>query len=247
MTSVMLRPSSHPRLAIGPALLVLVSLAGLGCASRGPEVIDAGRLDEGVRHLSRPLTGNFAALYDLRVASSGGLRLAVLTDDGRGRMTVSEPFGAAVSLTAWSTDGPAVFFDMDQGCRREVDDLEDVLGIDALPLDHAVRLLGGRLPVTPDDRIGRRSDGTLEIRGEGWGTWIRLAADPWRVVEAGELDAGDDRGWHLELGSHTSSVPGRVRVENADGRWAELDLTRLEWPDDVTLPDLPEFEPCAGW
>jgi len=241
------RPSSGIRGSIGTAVLVLVVVAGIGCASRGPSIIESDQLAEAIAHLNRPMAGNLAALYDLRVAKTGGLRLAVITDGGNGRMTVSEPFGAAVSLTAWSAQDPSVFFDMELGCRREIDDLEEVLGASALPLGQAVRLLGGRLPVMPDDQIESGAGGVIEVRGAGWAAWIRLASDPWRVVEVGELRAPGGRGWHLELGSHTSSVPGSIRFENDDGRWAVLDLKRLEWPEEASLPDLPDFESCDGW
>lgn len=228
------------------ALLVLLAVAA-GCATQGQAVIDPDRLDEAVELLTRPLPGDFAALYSLRVARSGGLRLAVVTLGDEGRLTISEPFGGAVSLTAWSGEGPATFFDMDQGCRREVVDLEEVLGAGALPLAQAVRLLGGRLPATPGDEVVVNPDGVIDVRGVGWTARIRLAQDPWRVVEASELRSDGLAGWQLELGSHASSVPGTIRLENSDGRWAELKLTRLEWPEQASLPELPVFERCAGW
>ncbi len=228
------------------ALVVLLSVA-VGCATQGQALIDSDSLDEAVALLTRPLPGDFAALYRMRVAKSGGLRLAVVTAGDEGRMTISEPFGGAVSLTAWSGEGPAVFFDMDQGCRREVVDLEEVLGAGALPLAQAVRLLGGRLPVAPGDEVVVGSGGTIDVRGAGWGARIRLSQNPWRVVEASELRSDGLAGWQLELSSHASSVPGTIRLENSDGRWAELELKRLEWPEQASLPDLPVFERCAGW
>ena len=196
--------------------------------------------------LTRPLPGDFAALYGLTVARSGGLRLSVVTAGDEGRLTISEPFGTAVSLTAWSARGPAVFFDMDEGCRRDVVDLEGVLGAGALPLHQAVRLLGGRLPVAPGDEI-TFSDGLLHVRGIHWAAEIELAPDPWRVSEVSEVRADGGVGWRLELGDHTSSVPGTIRLENSDGRWAKLDLKRLEWPKNTSLPELPIFKPCPGW
>jgi len=210
-------------------------------------VFEPGQLDEAIASLTLPLPGNFAALYDLRVARSGGLRLAVVTAGDEGRMTISQPFGAAVSLTAWTAHGPTIFFDMDLGCRREVDDLEEVLGVGSLPLGQAVRLLGGRLPVMPGDSVEIGADGNIEVHGVGWAAQHRLAPSPWRVVEVSELRSDGAAGWHLELSSHTSSVPGTIRLENPDGRWAELELKRLEWPGEASLPDLPAFPPCAGW
>lgn len=240
-------PSRDLGRALGAgALVVLLSIA-IGCATQGRSVIDPDSLDEAVVLLTRPLPGDIAALYSLRVAKSGGLRFAVITAGDAGRLTISEPFGGAVSLTAWSGEGPAVFFDMDQGCRREVADLEEVLGVGALPLVHAVRLLGGRLPVAPGDEVVVGPDGAIDVHGVGWGARIRLSENPWRVVEVNELRSDGLAGWQLELSSHTSSVPGTIRLENSDGRWAELDLKRLEWPEGASLPDLPVFERCAGW
>jgi len=245
--SVMALPGSGQRRAIGTAVLLVALTVAVGCASHGQVIVDSGQLVEAVKLLTRPLPGDFAALYSLRVARSGGLRMAVITAGDDGRLTISEPFGAAVSLTAWSASGPAVFFDMDKGCRREVVDLEEVLGAGAVPLNQAVRLLGGRLPVTPGDDVVFGSGGAIEVRGAGWAARIRLAPSPWRVVELSELRADGGGGWRLELRDHTSSVPGTIRLENSGGRWAELELKRLEWPEQASLPDLPTFEPCAGW
>ena len=245
--SVMPRPSSGHRRALGAAALAVVLAAASGCASHGQAVVDSAHLAEAMELLPRPLPGDFAALYSLRVARSGGLRLAVVTAGDEGRLTISEPFGGAVSLTAWSGRGPAVFFDMDEGCRREVVDLEEVLGVGALPLSQAVRLLGGRLPLIPGDEVVLDSGGAIEVRGAGWAARIRLSPQPWRVVEVSELGSVGRAGWHLELSSHASSVPGTIRLENSDGRWAELKLTRLEWPEQASLPELPVFERCAGW
>ncbi len=245
--SVMARPNSGRRRALGAAVLVVVLVAASGCASRGQTVVDSAQFAEAMELLTRPLPGDFAALYGLRVARSGGLRLAVVTAGDEGRLTISEPFGGAVSLTAWSGRGPAVFFDMDEGCRREVVDLEEVLGVGALPLSQAVRLLGGRLPVIPGDEVVLDSDGAIDVRGAGWAARIRLSQEPWRVVEVSELGPVGGAGWHIELSSHASSVPGTIRLENSDGRWAELELTRLEWPQQASLPELPVFEPCAEW
>ena len=108
-------------------------VAHTGCASsQSDSAATMEELADAVALLVRPLPGDFAALYDLRVARSGGLRLAVVTA-GDGRMTISEPFGGAVSLSAWTAGGSSMFFDMDQGCRREVDDLEEVLGVAPFP------------------------------------------------------------------------------------------------------------------
>lgn len=239
-------PNSRIRVGSIAFVLALTVVAHSGCESSRHPTATMEELDSAVVLLARPLPGDFAALYDLRVARSGGLRLAVLTRAGEGRMTISEPFGGAVSLSAWTVGGPSMFFDMDRGCRREVDDLEEVLGVGALPLSQAVRLLGGRLPMLPGDDVVITDGMDLRVSGGAWAIRVQLAADPWRVIEVVEERSDEGPGWRLELSSHTSSVPGRIRVENPDGRWAELELKRLEWPDAAVLPDLPDFPRCSG-
>jgi hypothetical protein len=199
-----------------------------------------------VELLSRPLPGDFTALYRLRVAKSGGLRLAIATAEDAGRLTISEPFGSAVSLTAWAFGQPTVHFDMKEGCRRDIEDLEEVLGVATLPVNTAVRLLGGRLPATEAESVTLATDENLTVNGAGWSAVVRLATDPWRVVEVREVDPASGDGWRIELSDHTSSVPGLVLLEHPDGRWAELDLARLEWPQQASLPDLPDFPSCGG-
>lgn len=226
-------------------VLALVALGGAGCASGRSVGLEEDRLDEAIATLTRPLPGDFAGLYAMRMSRSGGFRLAVITAGDGGRMTVSEPFGAAISLTAWSTGGPAVFFDMEAGCRRPAADVEEVLGVRAVPLAQAVRLLGGRLPALAGDDVVPRADGDIELVGDGWAARVRVAPDPWRVQEVAEVGALRGRGWRIELDDHTSSVPGRIRVENVDGRWVELELTRMEWPESARLPDLPDFPECG--
>ena len=51
---------------------------------------------------------------------------------------------------------------------------------------------------------------------------------------------------HIELGDHTLSIPGFVRVENPNGRWAELRLVRLEWNEGEEMPPLPGLPLCTG-
>ena len=238
---------SHSERLLGAIALLTVILGAFGCASTGDTPLDSQQLEEAIRKLNRRTVGDMAALYDLRVARSGGLRLSMVTAGNAGRLTISEPFGSAVSLTAWEAGSRTVFFDMEEGCRREIDDLEDVLGVGALPLEPAARLLGGRLPTTSASEVRLDRDNAVTVRGVGLSATVRLASDPWRVVEVLVHGAGQEIGWRLELSSHTSSVPGKIRIENPDGRWAELELKRLEWPENASLPDLPDFPPCAGW
>jgi hypothetical protein len=226
------------------ALSVFLALAAMGCRSTAQETAPLD-LDAAIDRLHRPLTSDPAALYRVRVSSSGGLRLALLTSGDQGRLTVSEPFGSAVSLTAWVGSRPATFFDLRQGCRLEASDLGQVLGIAAMPLPQAVRLLIGKLPAVADDRVIPRDDGRIFIEGRGWGAFVTVRAEPWRVVSV-EESGNRGRGWRLELGDHSLSVPGLVRVENGDGRWAELELVRLEWNDGGELPSLPDLQDCIG-
>jgi hypothetical protein len=228
------------------AALAVAGLTSVGCSSIRPAAVDPGRIAEAVEILSRPLPGDLAALYRLRVVKSGGLRLAVVTAGSAGRLTISEQFGSAVSLTAWSRDLPTFFFDMHEGCRREIKDLEEVLGLGSLPLEQAMLLLGGRLPAAGNDVISVGGRGEITVGGSGWSAAVELAADPWRVVEVREAGATTNRGWRLELSDHTSSVPGAIRLVHSDGRWAELELARMEWPEAAVLPDLPLFPPCDG-
>ncbi len=233
--------SAGPFAASAAILIALMLLAG--CRSAAPLLgtvdLEAARL-----RLSRPLPGNPAALYHLRVPSSGGMRLSLLTSGEAGRLTVSEPFGSAISLTAWDSAAPATFFDLRQGCRLEAVDLEQVLGIAAMPLAQAVRLLGGRLPAAAGDRVSIRSDGRLLVEGAGWKALIEVAPEPWRVMSVAEEKVGGS-GWKIELGDHTASVPGVVHVRRENGRWAELELVRLEWKDTGELPPLPELPACV--
>lgn len=224
------------------AVAALVAVATLGCRSAAPAVTPQD-LEMAIETLMRPLPGDPAALYRVRVSSSGGLRIAMLTSGDAGRMTVSEPFGSAVSLTAWTGSGPPTFYDLREGCWLEASSLERALGVAAMPLPRAVRLLGGRLPAHADDRLTGHDDGRIGIEGFGWSALVTVGAAPWRVLEVEEGGSRKGR-WRIVLRDHTLSVPGSLRLENADGRWAELELVRLEWNDGVVLPALPDVPPC---
>lgn len=221
---------------------MLIAVAIAACRTTVPQlaIVD---LERAIEQLSRPLTGDMAALYRLRVASSSGLRMSVLTSGEHGRLTVSEPFGAAVSLTAWTGSEPPTLFDLRKGCRVETADFERALGVAAMPLPQAVRLLSGRLPAIADDWVTARGDGLILVEGQRWAALVSVAADPYRVVsveQAGQRDGG----WRLELDDHSLSVPGFIRVRNTDGRWIELDLVRLEWSQSNELPPCPELPLC---
>ena len=225
-------------------VLVIASLLGVifGCATvetRKPSAPAAtsAEIAEAVAVLRRPLPGPLVALYRLRVPSTGGLRLSVIADGNRGRMTVSENLGGALAILAWDGEGSRIF-DLKEGCRPSDRDRPTIPGMEGLPMDRAVLLMGGRLPVIPGDVV-RPDDGnsTVEIDGSGWSASVRLAFDPVRILSV------RGAGWSMELGDHTSSLPGMLRFETSSDQWAELELVRLQWKFEgkwAPLPDLPE-------
>lgn len=241
-----LRSHRQPSLVfwIGIQLLALW-LVGPGCrTARVDDVFDAQQIAEAVDLLGRPLSGDMAALYELEIPASGGLRMALLQLGEAGRLTVSEPFGAAVSMVEWGSSRPAVLFDFREGCRMEGSDLLKILGVSALPLPNAARLLGGRLPAVNGDRVSVRPDGRLEISGNGWSAVVTVAAEPWRVALVEE--AGESEGWKVRLKDHSGSVPGWIRVDGGQRNWAELTLIRLQWNtiDELTPP--PSMPACVA-
>jgi hypothetical protein len=159
-------------------------------------------------------------------------------------MSVSETFTGLLSLTAWSSARPPEVWDLRQACHVDRADLSGVLGVSAMPLAQAVRLLAGRLPVGPEDTVAVSSDGRLWIAGEGWGCAVEVAADPWRVV--GVEDARGPGAWRVDLGDHVGSIPRSVRVEHRDGPWARLELVRMEWNREQQLAPLPELPACGS-
>ncbi len=235
------------RLACAALGAVLLATFGSGCRSAAPAPsITQDRLATAATHLARALPGDLAALYRLRVRSSGGLRLSVTTAADDGRVTISEPFGSALSLTAWSGVGSAEVFDLDEGCQFTTDDLSGVLGVGNLPLPQLVRLLAGRLPAIEGDQIEIQGHGRLRVSGSKWEGVVEIADEPLRVVGVEDLTGGEGDGWQVELRDHSGSVPGWLRVRGAHGRWAELELVRLEWHEDAELPPLPKMPACGG-
>lgn len=229
--------------ALAP-LGLAAALAVSGCRTATSPVLTADQVQGGLSALTRPLPGDLAALYRLRVPSSGGLRLSVLTKGSAGRMTISEPFGSAASITAWRDGQTPELLDLRRGCRLEVADVSAVIGVARLPLPQAVRLLGGRLPALEGDRIEVSTGGWIEIHGDGWSCRSRVAGDPWRVVEVDGPFGAEPPVWRLRLSHHTSSLPGSIRLDRSDGDWAELELVRLEWNSVKELPELPELPVC---
>jgi hypothetical protein len=222
--------------------VVVAFIVAAACATTSREMksVDLAAAKE---RLGRPMTDDPAVLYRLRVPSSSGLRLAVVTSGDQGRLTVSEPFGSAVSLTAWSGSDRPTFFDLRNGCRIEAADLEQALGVPAMPLPQAVRLMCGRLPAVEGDQVAETADGRLLVTGQGWSALVTVAPEPWRVVEV-EQAGHDDAGWRLELRDH-NVYPRAIRLERKGGRWAELELVGLEWNQTPELPPLPDLPLCV--
>jgi len=224
------------------ALVAVVSVAGCRSAAPPPSTVE---LTAAIARLQRPLPGELSALYRLRVPASGGLRLAILATAEGGRISVNEPFGSALSLAAWGRDGASRLYDLRQGCRAATADLESVLQVGHLPLPQAVRLLAGRLPSGPGDAVEIAGPWQLRVGGAGWACRVTLSAEPWRVTRVEEQASGTGGGWWAALEDHSGSVPGKIHLEHPKGRWAELELVRLQWDTVGELPRLPELPPCS--
>ena len=238
-----LPPSPSPSHAPGAGLALIAAMvvACVGCQTTGPpqSAPEAPSFEDATEFLQRPLPGPFVALYRLRVPSTGGLRLSVIADGGRGRMTVSESLGGAVVVAGWDNDGSEIF-DLRKGCRLQGDRAVAALGLGNLPLGRAVLLLGGRAPALDGDRVRTLGqENLLEITGDGWWSVAELAREPSRILAL----RGED--WEAELDDHTSSVPGKIRIETPTGDWAELELVRLQWEFSGDLPPLPDLPVCG--
>jgi hypothetical protein len=227
------------------ALLAAVAVLG-GCRSAGPPAPDIprGQLEDAARVLGEPLPPRVAALYRLQVPESSGLRASLLTADDAGRLTVSDSFGRAVLLAAWSRDGEATLYDLDAGCAVSGADLSAVVGAGGLPVEQAVRLLAGRLPAVDGDVV-RIGSGQLEVDGTTWSARVTVAGDPWRVLEVRSGTRAAEA-WSITLGEHTGALPKEIRIERADGQWARLELIRRQLTGLGPLPDLPDLPPCTG-
>ena len=73
---------------------------------------------------------------------------------------------------------------------------------------------------------------------------MAVAPEPWRVtaVEDGNPDGAQ---WRISMGDSTADYPRKIRVEKIGGRWAELELVRLEWKKTVQMPPLPDLPLCV--
>jgi hypothetical protein len=223
------------------SLLILV----VGCIS-SPFVHDSGEriCSAVVDQLSRDLPGPIAALYRLRIPSTGGLRLSLLGLDHRGQLSVSEPFGALVSVSTWSDYESATVYDMKAGCRIDGASLDRVFGVASLPMSQALRLLSGRLPSIKGDRIAFGENNTLAVTGDHWKARIWLEEGPWRVVRVEDALNPAEALWSVDLSDHTSTVPGKIRFEHVQTGWAELELVSLQWNQLEALPAAPQLPLC---
>lgn len=238
-------PSS--RLAAGLLLASSLLPAAVGCRSAAPRQVQpltVTELEAARRALGGERDDDVTALYRLKVPRASGLRAALRTSGPAGRLTVSDPFGSAVSLVAWSGGDRGDVFDLEEGCRVPDVDLTAVLGVGRLPLTPMLHLLVGRLPAGEGDTVAI-ADGALEVRGLDWRAAVELAPDPWRVTKVvgrvgDRLDA-----WRIEVASHHGAVPGEIRIEREDGRWARLELVRLVLGPVAELPPLPDLPDCG--
>ncbi len=219
--------------------VALVMALAVGCTTTVPSGARSGSPDlaVGIQRLGAPLPGDLSALYRMRVAATGGLRLTVVERGSMGRLVVSRPLGGAVALASW--DGNAArLFDLEKGCEDDTTQAARIVGLGVLPLRQVPRILGGRLP---DGQVDIEDRDRLEVfvRGDGWTCRAVLGAEPWRVLS---LELPD--GTTAELSRHSSSVPGTVKVVNPAGDWVRLELTRLEWDSPAGLPPLPKLKVC---
>lgn len=236
----------HPEDAMSRTLAGLLVAAAVvtGCRSAAPPpAIPADQLETAVAALAGPPSTDAATLYRLRVPSTSGLRASIATSSDGGRMSISDSFGRALLVAAWTSDGAGELYDLDAGCRVPGADLAAMIGAGGLPIEQAVWLLSGRLPAAPGDRI-EIGDGGLEITGEDWSAHVVVARDPWRVLEV-RSDTRGATAWRIELADHTRSLPKSVFVERADGEWARLELVRRETTPGAELPDLPDLPVCG--
>lgn len=235
----------RPARALGALFAAVAVTAGSGCRSSAPPAVDPGLVRLALPELQRPLEGDPAALYRLRVPNAANLRLALLVAGDAGRMTISERFGSALTLTAWKGEEAPDLLDFREGCMVRGADLTRILGVAVMPMPQAVRFLVGRLPAAGSDRVAVRPDGLIEITGDRWSAVAEVRPEPWRVVMIREVADGN-RGWTVTITDHAAAVPAALTIRKPGEGWAELELVRLEWDEANQLPPRPQLPPCAG-
>ncbi len=226
-------------------LLVASTIGLVGCrATTEVPVLSADEVAQAVPGLSAPVSGDLSAIYRLRIQRAGGLRMSVLARPDSGRLTISRPFGDAVSAVGWEPNQLPVLVDYREGCSVRAASIMDLLGVGSLPLPQAVRLISGRLPATSADRVTVESNGQLKIVGPDWKCLVFLAPNPWRVTRVESADVPVDSQWSIDLSDHEQVVPKRLRFEGSSERWAEIELRQLQWHPIDNLPAMPEMPPC---
>jgi hypothetical protein len=228
------------------ALTLILGCSFVGCKSASEQVLDTDALANAVDELGRLSSRNVAALYNLRASASPALRMSIAALDGSGRLTISEPFGSAVSMAGWGAVESSRFLDLRKGCGIPDNDLSAIFGVSVMPMPQAVRLLSGGLPSVGSDVVSVNENGWIEVAGDGWSARIDVRPDPWRVVNVEEITADGSKGWRVRLRDHVVSVPGWIRVEGVGKRWAELDLRRIQRDTVTELPALPSLPPCKA-
>jgi len=227
-------------------VVTMIGLAGAlsGCRSSTGTVRENSPtppLEQGVELLNRPLPGPMAALYQMEVPSSGGFRFSIAAvEGGNGRMTVSEPFGAAVILAGWDAEEAEQVFDLREGCRLLSGAVPVGFGLEGLPLRRIFRVLGGRLPVLRGEAVEVVDDQVVEVSTDRGVVRATLDRDPWRIVKVEGI------GFSVTLDQHSSSLPGRIRFRSDSGDKAELELVRLQWQHTGGWAPLPDLPPCVG-
>ncbi|MCP4896022.1 MAG: hypothetical protein GY906_03525 [bacterium] len=227
-------------------LFGVMFLGLLGCrATSTLPTVSPEEAATSVAILSAPLPGDFSAIYGLRVPKAGGLRLSILARPESGRLTISRSFGSALSIVGWEPNQHPMLIDYREGCSVQGASISDLLGVGALPLPQVVRLLGGRLPATPMDRVTVAPNGKLMVEGDDWTCLVSVAPSPWRVLRVESVGETDDSGWRVELNDHDAAMPQHLRFQGSSDRWAEIELRRQQWDAIEKLPDMPELEPCG--
>ena len=228
-------PTTASRFAAIAAVVLTLLVGACSTTARRP-AMTAEEFSQATEDLRRPLEGGVGLLYRLRTAGTGRLGLTVLVDDhGEGRMTVADTFGATVAVAAWTRGDQPVLYDLREECAVRG---RGVAGFATLPMDRAILLMTGALPLRDGDEL-RLEDGAAVISSSSWSARVEIATAPWRItrVEAGDLV--------IRLSDHDGIVPGRIVVKGADES-AELELRRLERNRIRRLPDVPDLPWCGA-
>lgn len=218
-------------------LAVLLVVAAAGCASLGRHTdLTGADLESALEALDGESDDSVGLLYRMRAAGTGRLGLTVLrTAAGEGRLSVTDTFGSLVAVVAWSGPGLPVLYDLREDCALEG---RAFAGLDAVPLDRAVRLMAGHLPSRPGDRF-LVEDGRLVVKDGSWTASVILGREPWRVLHVATGDLS------IRLFEHERGVPGRITIAAPDES-VELELRRIEHGGVRRLPEVPDLPWCRA-